>query len=711
LWHSQDALLRGRDRQVEENIRMLCGQQWTIWNELLGRYVDITRYMADDERRWRQLPVINRLLLWFMLLHARMTENPPIIAFQPATSDRSDAELAEVMDTIWKTLWHQVGMNEVIDDLVALLIPGGRAYLKNRIDSEAGDLVPLIAPGKVPLLGPDGRPIAGPDGIPMHQYLENAPYNREGKPIAAVMDTTGNLIVPSPEYEREGGIVVDALSSIEVRGQYGPTKWRRKEWHIHRSYCTPEQAYRNFGVELDPEIFGEEAEQLAEAQRMHFGAGYYGQAGGREEMSGTSNAAKEGFIEILEGWYQPSNFPGAERTPESAGGRLMITTRSKVLRDGPRYAPFPNTSPIHSFDFVNLPGRPQGTSPQEMMNGPQRSRNRFYGQVFQHTSLVANPIKLIDKGSGIQEGQVPNRPGAEVYGNFSGMTGDPIRYTRPPDLGTDAYKVLDMLTREMDDLGTIPGGDGRAPTVDASGQLVKELRFNADRYVAPTSRRLVIGLARVVEDWQVMVPIIWTEGKLLKVGGDENIAQTLMVLPEMFEQGRVNIVPDLESMLPEGRGEREQRYAHWYEKGVLGPPGSPEANALYLELSHFPHLNREALPGGVDRSTADRENGMLLRGALRLPVLAWYDHQVHLMIHYRFMKSHHYLKLPIAIQQAFVDHVGEHEEMLQLQMEEAALRQADLDAEIAKRNPQGQQQPGGEQPANQPAAGNDAAAA
>jgi hypothetical protein len=701
LWHSQDAMLRGRDRQIEENIRMLCGQQWTVWNEVLGKYVDITRYFSDEERRWRQMPVMNRLLLWYMLLHARMTENPPIVTFLPATSDRADAELAEVMDTVWKTIWRQADMNEVIDDLVAWMIPGGRAYLKNRIDPDMGDLVPLRAPGALRLLGPDGQPIMGEGGVPIERYLDAAPYTRKGEPVAReiTITTDGQLVLPEPEYEREGAIVVDALSGLEVRFQWGPGKFHRKAWHIHRTYSTPEDVYKNFGVEVEPEVFGDEADAIAELQRLHFGAGYYGQAGGREETAGLSNAAKEGFVELFEGWYCPSDFDGMERTPDSPGGRLLITTRNRCLRDGARYAPFPHTSPIHAFDFVNVKGRPSGTSAQEMMNGPARSRNRFFGQVFQHTSLVANPIKMVDKATGLTEGMVPNRPGAEVFLNMQGITGDPIRYTRPPDLGSDVYRVLEMLTREMDDLGNIPGAEGRPPTADPSGELVKELRFNSDRFVAPTQRRLVIGLARLCEDWQVMLPLIWQDEKLLRVGGTESIAQTVMVQPDLFATGKVDIVPDLESMLPEGRGEREQRYWRWYQQGVFGQPGSPEANQLYLELSHFPHLNREALPGGVDRSTAEEENGKLVRGDTSVPVLEVYDHAVHLMVHRRFMKSTQYLKLPLPVQEAFVQHTKQHEMALMLLQQQQLIQQLQMQSKMAALMPP-QQPDDGTAPAN-----------
>jgi hypothetical protein len=123
LWASQEDLLRDRDKLIESNIRMLCGQQWNVWSRLLGRWVDVTQYLNDDERRWRFMPVLNRLIHWFMLLHARLTENPPVLSFQ-AGPDQIDAELAEVADVVWKHLWFDVGMADKVDEMYAWLIPG-----------------------------------------------------------------------------------------------------------------------------------------------------------------------------------------------------------------------------------------------------------------------------------------------------------------------------------------------------------------------------------------------------------------------------------------------------------------------------------------------------------------------------------------------------------------------------------------------------------
>lgn len=663
LWHSQDALLRGRDRQVEENIRMLCGQHWSVYSELTGRFESITQYLTEEERRWRQFPVLNRTLLWFMLLHARMTENPPIITFQPSSGDRFDAQLAEVMDTVFKVVWKEASMLENIDLLTSWLIPGGTAYLKSRIDLRAGEIRRYEGPAALTLLDPDGTPVLGANGAPIVRHVERAPYGPDGEVRARLLPDGTVEFTGEPHTEREGAIAVDVLSPLECRGEWGANiPWHKKAWHIHRVFLTPEQVYDAYGVEMEPEITGASAEEVGELQRLLFGAGFFGTAGNLFDRSGEVQSVKQGFIAVYEGWMRPCAFEGMEETEDSPGGRLIATTATRCLRDGPRYAPFPNTSPIRRFDFVRVPGRPHGTSPQEMLNGPARTRNRIVQQILQHTNLAANPTKLIDRACGIEEGQLTGRPGEEVTGNFPPGR-EPVRYVSPPNLSADVYRALDILTREFDDLGNIEGALGSPPTTDSSGELVKELRFNSDRFVGPTQRRSVIEIARMVEDWMVMLPIIWDMPKILRVAGEDTVAQTISVVPEMFRLGKVNVEPDVESMLPESRGERQAKVLQLWQAGAFGPPDSPQAIEVLLETARFAHLGRAMRPGGSHRVMAEQENGTLARGGVNgedVVVLEWYDHAVHLMVHERYMAGPEYLKLPVAVQQQFALHRADH---------------------------------------------------
>jgi hypothetical protein len=658
---------------------MLLGQHWILWSEARQRYVDLSRYLDEQERRWRQLPVMNRLMLWYMLTHARTTENPPVLTYQPGP-DQIDADLAAVFDSCVKHVWQDSGMVAVIDKLMAYLLPGGRAHLKSRIDPNGGEEIELIGPAILQLLSGDGQAILGEDGNPIQRETDGpVPFGRDGEPRAQLLeDDDGKLYYDEtgePDTMSEGRIVVDVLSCLEVRAEWGPSDWHDKAWHMQRSFLSPEQAFDTYGEELEPDITGSHAEEVGTLMRMMYGSGLFGAADHRETVTMETQVE---YVSIYEFWHRPARFPGMERE-----GRLMtVTGGGEVLRDGGRFARFKHTSPIRCFDFVSIFGRSQGTSPQEMLNGPTRSRNRIIGQILEHSTKVSNPIMLYDTGAGIDESKVTGRPGSRVGANFQGLAGDPIRFVQPPSLSRDPYESYNMLTSEFDDLGNVRGAEGAPPTRDPSGELVKELRFNSDRFIGPTLRRATIEMARMADDWRVLMPLIWDVEKVISIAGDDEIARTVTVYPELFTEGNINIMPEVESMLPEGRGERQQRVERMYDKGLFGMPGTPEAVNTYLDLARFPHMGRASRMGGVDRSTAAQNVGKLLMGAqaIQIPLFQWYDYGVHLYVLDRHLKSPEYLKNDPQVQMQMTIYrqllVAAGVTAAQLQMQEQALMQA-----------------------------------
>lgn len=652
-WESQTVALRLRDRVIEENIRVLCGQQWVTWNSRLQRYVDITHTFTDEEKRFRQRPTFNRLLGWYILTHARLVENPPIVTFLPGP-DRIDSELAETMDVVYKALWRDCNMVDVNDRLWSWVIAAGTGYLSSRIDLTKGELEPWIGPATLPLqLQPGGNPIADAYGDPIEEEFPEVPFGPDGQP-RAFFSPDGLQVTGEPHEEREGELVVDVLSPFEVRGEWGPTPWHQKRWHAQLSFLTPEQVFELYGVECVPDVTGPAADSTGEMERMLYGAGFFGAA---TQKAGTLDAGAhvmaDGYCRVLTFWHAPvDNVEGMRETRQNPGGRLLICTKDKTFYDGPRPVKLDYTSPIHRFDFIRLPGRPSGTTPLEMMVGPQRAYNKGWAMILEHRALVTNPIALVDSRAGLANVTITNQPGKKY--TVTGIPGvKPMEWLAPPQLGKEVQQTQADILNELIDLGNLRGTEGETPSRDASGELVKELRFNSDRFLGPTVRRAVETYARVVKDWIKYLPILWSREKILSVAGEDNVARTTTVYPLLFQEGKLNVVPDVESMLPEGRGERQQKVYAMYVDGMFGPPGSPQAVKQFLELSRMPHLSRAARPGGANRSTAEQFLGRMLMGepleAFRW--LPWYEVGTWLDVYQTYMCSPEFVKLDPMVQQ------------------------------------------------------------
>ena len=679
-WSGFDDLVRQQNRQIEENVRMLSGQHHSIYHPVLNRWLDVSEWMPRDEMKWRARAVINRLLPWYMVTHARATENTPIVTHVPGP-DQIDAELAQTLDILAKSVWWEANMEDVHDRLMGWVIVGGRGHLLSRINPNKGQLRKWVGRDLVPLVDPNDQPIDDGDGGQAYVEMEGVPFGPDGKPLAVARDYGDGarelVATGQPHATPIGAIEVDVLSPMQVRGSWGPQPWHMKRRHFIRSFHTPEEVYEMYGVEVAPNVRGGSVSDIGELERLLFGTGFYNAVSG--EFQAQTNATNiEGYVEVTQLWEAPCNYGGMERTEDSPGGRWLVCTPDTVLRDGVRPVEFPYISPLNTFEFVRIPGRPGGTTPQEALNPVQKLYNDGYGRIRDHVNLSTNPKGVIDAGSGMKTGQFTNRPGENYL--LTRRPGVPaIEFVAPPRLGEDVYRFQEMLRGELDDLGFMIGAsDPGAP--GESGEKLKEARFNTDRYMGPTMRRAAGEYGRMFETWRALYPVIMDMETVISYAGDDNVARTIIVYPEMFKEGKVNVRPDVESMLPEGRGEKQEKVYKFYIDGLFGPPGTPDALKKFWEAIHMPHLGRVGKPGGPDRITAEQENGQLLLGAdpRTIPVYEWYDDMVHLMVHEAFMKSPEFVKLDPATQDAFALHRQAHMFNAQTKMAQAAAMQQAL---------------------------------
>lgn len=704
----QTDVLMVRDRQIEYNIRMLCGQQWNVWNPILGRFQDVSEWLGQEERKWRQLPVVNKLLKWYVSTHTRLTENPPILTWVPGP-DRIDAELAEVLDALFKLDWRRANMDAVHAQMMTWLVVAGRAHIVTRLDLTKGEWKPWVADEHLPMIAPDGRPMMGPDGQPMMtpEPIPDMPIGPDGKP-RAVWTPDGPQLTGQAHQERTGGISCDVFSPLQVRGQWGPQLWHEKAWHAVQRFLTPEQVFEYYGVEVEPDLVGDDAQNVAILERVLYGSGFYGIMRGLSGGTGYPDQNVRGpLCTVYERWDKPLPFNprhiGSQLEPfmetkEHPGGRHMVWTPKGVISDGPREVRWPYVSPVRCFDFLQIPGRPSGTTPLEMMLGPQRSSNKRTQQIDEHAAVSGSPQRIVYDDGGIQPDQVDNSPTKVYLATRSASGGPPIDWSAPPALSADVYRAREYSDRAIEEIGMTGGTGGEPPTDDPSGELIKELRYDEDRYLGDTSRRTAGEYGRMGEDWKALDAVMYTVEDVVVINGEDNLARTLMVSPMLFQEGIVHCQPDLESTAPEGRGQRQSRAYKLWKDGAWGNPDDPKVRDIFLSISRFPSYGQLARPGGPDRVLAEQENGKFLAGVPAVPLAPWQDDEIHLWILEKFMKSPEFWKQPPNVQKAMEFHRTQHI----MQLDAKLMQQAQQAMKMA---PPEQQGAGPGQKPNQPNAG------
>jgi hypothetical protein len=664
-WSGQNAALLRRDRTIEENIRMLAGRQWDVWSPVYGSFVDPTRYMSDSERRWRQRPVVNLLQYWFLMTHARVTETPPIITFQPASADRKDAQLAEVMDTVFKTLWlGDLNMDDVTTRAAAWLIAAGETYLETCAEY-GSDQFMLKGPATLSMQAQDGSTIERDTGEPV-------PYGRDGVALASLVEQDGGEYgydVPdfdaegyegeSPAYVHEGTPKVNVYSPLEIRAEWGANiPWIDKRWIVIRRYLPVEVVKARWGIEVVADSTGAAGDISGGAgalQSMLFGAGHFQAVGNNTMGSGDDQSAAESYVTVDTMWEKPT-----EQTPEDqdeefpAGGRLLIVTPTHVLHDSMRPFKTKAAGPIQRAQFVQMPGRAGlGSTPLEQMVPIQKTYNRGWAQILEHRNRCTNPILVCDENSGVSD-QVTNLPGQKITADF-GVSQQPAYYLSPPALPGDVWRTQEMLFDLLMRLGSISGSDGQAPTDDASGELVAQLRFNSDRPVSIAVRSMAYALAGVADDLVAVLPTCWPADKIITTAGEDNVLRTVSVLPEMWD-GHVNVRPDITSAIPESQPARQAKLERWWMQGAFGDPMT-QGRQTFLEMVNFPNIARALrAEGGVDKVTCERFLTMLSQGApaQSIPLIPQYNYQVFIGVTRDHMAAPEFLQYEEPVKKEFL---------------------------------------------------------
>lgn len=653
-WKAQDNAYLGYARTVEEHIRMLSGRQWDLWSDLYGRFIDVLQFMSERERKHAMRPCMDYLGYWYALTLSKVVENRGVITFTPSTSDRLDGMLAEVMDPVWKTLWDEMELDQRRQRMAGWCLIAGEGYYVTRVDFQRGDRRQLIAPA-VLRLERDGQP-------PIERVADAVPYDVGGNPLAELVPDpeTGDYgydVTGDPYEDLEGMPKLDVFCPLQVRSQWGQhIAWRDKRWIATETFLSPEQVYEQTGVECDPDHYVSEDTGPGSLERMLFGTGYFGASAGELAAVGVRSGGEEdearnqeGFVRVITFWEKPIA-PLTPETDDSPGGRFLMIApgAEKVLWDSPRPFKTECAGPIRRVGFLDIVGRPQYSTLLEKMVPLQKRLNRIEKHISQHTNLVTDPILLVHDAAGIDDDEWVASPGTVITHGYNGA-GRPAEWLAPPPLSADVYREKADITEQLFVIGAMAGNQSEAPTSDASGELVEQLRVNADRPLTPLTQNMVMGEADVAKDVMAILPTIWTEEKLISYAGDDNVVRTITVLPQMFD-GAIHVRPNLESAAAESKDKRRARLIQLYSMGAFGniadPLQQPKAVAQLLQLINFPELTRASRPGGIDRVMAEHNLGRLVRGeaAAEIPLLEVYDFVVHLGVIEGYMKSPEFIE-------------------------------------------------------------------
>ena len=619
LWAGYTELRRPWLRQVEENVRNLAGRQFDAYVPELDQFVDLSSVYLPGDERWRRAPVLNWLSShWFVLHLAKLTENLPILGAMPATGDTRDAMTAALFDPFFKYQWNQMRMPELQFRLFGWVLAAGETTCYLRWD---------------PTKGPPSD-YYGADTLPLGQQNAQAdsPYLQQGT-----------------YREKLGDFTCDVLCPTSILWPYGPWPHWAAPFVMREYLLHVDEARARFGapdLEPDGDLVGNDL--LA---RMEY-TSFYGNSGSPGSASWSSwgsqwNTALRDMVRCREYW--------GRETPVQPYGRLTVATRSRLLFDdiNPYVIPGEREKvilPFFRFQKPGLPFRQEGLSDVENLSPIQRAYNRGWAGALDYSDYNEQPPMFYNANI-VPDDQIESlsRVGARV-----GVTGDPnaaAAYLHVPPIPASITQNLQGLREMMETLGNAGrGGQGNAVTNDASGELQREVRFDADRPDGATLRLASYEWARFGETLVDMAAVCMEDERILAIAGEDQALNFVTVRPDLF-MGRVNVYPLPESSVIETRQDKQMRLKDAMMTAAELMAVNPQMATLFLKQMGYPNIHGALVQGSEAERLAERQIVEMVQSGQLAPVLPEQDHGAHVATVTKYMQGLAYRNLPDPIKQ------------------------------------------------------------
>ncbi|CAM6003511.1 unnamed protein product [Sphagnum balticum] len=669
----------------EKNHLMLDGQQWLVFEgnrETGGQW---QRLQPSPQNEYIPRPVTNYLYDVYQTLKGYILKNKPRITIRPNTQNNKDKTAAKIAELVSNTNYERLQEVENYEYALSCLVTYGTVFKKDYWDSSYTSLV------KVPKM--ISRPAVDPNtGMPtgqIEQVQDQDPVTGEmlfdEMPLGDI-----NTAVVEP-YRIALDPLAANLHDIRWIMEYSirPLTW------VVENYQKEEEGYTGKAASVKPEM------HLSTAMRRFFqlksSSGVRGilSAGlGSSVTSGDSTMVDNACV-VKEYYERPT-----EQYPH---GRLIVVANNVTIYAGESPYSGPQQGDWHPYSACRwevVPGRFWGKSPFDDATEVQKHINSIDSIIQLNRKTMAIPQKLIPRGTMAVNDAWTGRPGQKIY--FTPGEGG-IGPTNIPGMGLDP-QVLQERAGKVEDIKTITGavdilkGD-RPNGVTAFSALNLLFEVGAGK-LFPMAERW----KRFIESSQrkqlQLIAVKYREPrpyyiqKLMSMNTELTADQIKdFVGKDLYDN--CNVIIDPASAVPKMKAAEQAKLMELAQLGVLNLE-DPANKAEFLD-----RMDIVGFSGGYgkDASRAKYENDMLDDLALnptgQHPVMLDADnHQIHIALHQDREKEPSWEQLPFSVQQAYAQHIQQHEMALQQQQQMQMIQAAHMAAMTGQQpQPQGQQNP------------------
>lgn len=636
----------------ERNHRFIDGDQWIVFDGDRDAGGMWRRISVNKANEYIPRPVTNYLFDAYQTLKSYVVKNKPRSTVRPNTQTFTDKSAAKVAELVLETNWERLNEQANYEYAAACLLIYGTVFKKSY-----WDVTNFAGLAKVPRK--EMQPITDP----------NTGMVTGEKEVDAVDPLTGEPLFDEIPL---GDINTDVVEPYRIALDPLTTDLHKARWIMEYSIQSLDWIMETYGREGDgytgriEEV--KEEKQLSGSMRRFYqlknSSGVRGNVGPEASTAAAGDAPLTNSAIVKEYYERPS-----ARFPK---GRLVVVANGICLYAGENPCTGPEQLDWHPYSECRweiVPGRFWGKSPMDAACEIQKHINSIDSTIILTRKTMAVPQKLIPIGAGIAPGSWTGRPGQQIeYRETGGARPETI-----PGIGVDS-SVFQERAQRVEDLKNVMGaidilkGD-RPPGVNAASALsllyevgTGKLFPILDRwkkFVENDQKKQLKKVAHYYkEPREDFIAVLKSKNSELS---DEMINRFI----GSDLRDNCNVIVEAGSNIPKLLAAQQSRLMEMAQVGTLN-----------LELpSNRMEFNRQmGITGfdndvGPDIKRAEWENDLL--DAIRFnpdnrQMVIVFDsdmHDVHIESHTRRMKEPSFFDLPSDVQQAYMQHISEHEQM------------------------------------------------
>lgn len=627
------------DRLWFKSILFYRGEQWVRFD------TNTLRFRRINHRRTVPRPTTNKFKPTLNAIISAMTRFEPKLTFVPQTDRLDDIQSASTATKVIRVIEHEVNWMKRKAELLPWLVICGNVHIVTGFNTNSG---PRMLKMKTECPRCSFKQLAevkGPN--PLCPECQKDGRSVELEPI---LDKNGEPITVT---EPMGQLDVDVANPFQMFFDFRVSDLERQHTiiRIHPKDITWVKA-------TWPEL----ADKIEPTQRRELSTHLTETLASLTGSAGTPNP--DTTVDIVEVWHKPSEqFPSGYYARYIGNGEVVLDLIEYPWLDNRQEAFYP----ITHFVFDRLPGSALGTTPAFDLIEKQFTRNRIEAIGEAILLRMSNPVWLRPVPGTMSEltGQV-----GQVVDVDLGQTGGVFPQRLP---GVDLpVSIVAWLDREDRDFAEIAAqyevARGERPLSVRTASAVRELReLNSDRNAG-----FLVNYAIGVAEWQQQAfeifRIVSPPDRYFRILG-EQASWSVSKVQASDLRGGVDIVPQINSVLPKGHAEQAQLLEFFLQVGLMSPGDPVQVLKVYQQFGM-----ESFLPGIHEDDAYIRREQDRWRQTGQISVSTFDNHALHLARHLAYWKSEEFEtflqgnegELPAEVQN-FLNHIGEHQAALNAQ--------------------------------------------